>query len=368
MLAQTKASDMTTLDDAEVECRWRIQGAGCRQFIADGINRRATPLAPFGALPLLVLLGSCSGQQSALEPASHQALVLARLFWGMTAGAAIIWLVVVALAIHATYFARQPLSRRHGRLLIMGGGVIVPSVVLSGLLVYSLSMLPRFLAAAPEGALEIEVTAHQWWWRFRYLRGNGEPVEVANEIRLPVGKPVEFKLESDDVIHSFWIPALGGKVDMIPGRRTRLLLEPTREGVYRGVCAEYCGSSHAFMGFVVVVEGEDEFQRWLDEQAEPASPPVGRTATRGAELFLASGCGSCHSVRGTPADGVIGPDLTHVGSRQTVGAGILTTNADALLRWISRTNDVKPSVHMPAFGMLPPEDLHSLAVYLEGLK
>jgi cytochrome c oxidase subunit 2 len=179
---------------------------------------------------------------------------------------------------------------------------------------------------------------------------------------------VEFQLESSDVIHSFWIPALGGKVDMIPGRRTRLVLKPTQTGVYRGVCAEYCGASHALMSFFVVVEREQDFERWLARQAEPAASPRGQTATRGGELFVANGCGACHSVRGTPADGVIGPDLTHVGSRHSVGAGVLETRADAFLQWLRRTNELKPSVLMPAFGMLPPDDLRALAVYLEGLK
>lgn len=360
---------MTILDTPDAESTWRVRKkVGLWRLAADGASRRRTTAKTGGALPIIFFLGACSGQQSALEPASHQALVLAALFWGMTVGAAVIWLVVVALALYATYAARKPLSRRHGRLLIVGGGVVVPSVVLLGLLTYSLSMLPNFLAAAPEGTLRIEVTAHQWWWRFRYLRADGEPVDLANEIHLPVGKPVEFQLESADVIHSFWIPALGGKVDMIPGRRTRLLLEPTRTGVYRGVCAEYCGTSHAFMSFFVVVKGEDEFERWLDEQAEPASPPTDQAAKQGEELFVASGCGACHSVRGTAADGAIGPDLTHVGSRQSVGAGILSTDTEAFLSWISRTNELKPSVHMPAFGMLPREDLRALAVYLEGLK
>jgi cytochrome c oxidase subunit 2 len=338
------------------------------------VTSLATPSSPAknvqaiaGALVLL-LLGACTGSQSALAPAGRQAARVAELFWGMVVGGAVIWLVVVGLAVHATYFAREPISARSGRLLIIGGGVVFPIVLLTGLLTYSLSMLPDMLAPAPEGSLRIEVTGHQWWWRVRYPREQTGPVDLANEIHLPVGKPVEFQLESSDVIHSFWIPALGGKVDMIPGRRTRLVLQPTQTGVYRGVCAEYCGASHALMSLFVVVEPEDEFQRWLAKQAQPAPAPRVRTAAQGEELLIASGCGACHSVRGTPADGVLGPDLTHVGSRQSIGAGALPLDSGALLRWISRTNDIKPSVHMPAFGMLPPDDLQALAVYLEGLK
>jgi cytochrome c oxidase subunit 2 len=155
---------------------------------------------------------------------------------------------------------------------------------------------------------------------------------------------------------------------MIPGRRTRLVLEPTEVGVYRGICAEYCGTSHALMSFFVVVEPEADFERWLAHQAASASIPSEASAAEGAEVFIASGCGACHAVRGTLADGVIGPDLTHVGSRKSIGAGVLTTDANAFLRWVAHTNDVKPAVHMPSFGMLPPEDLQALAVYLKGLE
>jgi cytochrome c oxidase subunit 2 len=316
----------------------------------------------------VALFGGCGGQQSALAPAGRQAARLADLFWGMVAGAALLWLVVVALAIHATYVARKPLSPRDGRLLIVGGGVVSPMILLTALLTYSLSMLPSFLAPAPEGALEIQVTGHQWWWRVRYPRPHGAAVDLANELHLPVGRPVELQLESSDVIHSFWIPALGGKVDMIPGRRTRLLLEPTQTGVYRGVCAEYCGASHALMSLFVVIEPEDDFERWLTQQAEPAAAPGEATASEGREVLIASGCGACHTVRGTSADGVLGPDLTHLGSRQSIGAGTLPATADALLRWISGPDAIKPGAHMPGFGMLPPEELQALAIYLAGLK
>ncbi len=204
-----------------------------------------------------------------------------------------------------------------------------------------LSMLPDLVAPAPEGSLKIVVSGEQWWWRVRYLPPGGEAIVLANEIRLPVGEPVEFRLESPDVIHSFWIPSLGGKMDMIPGRLTRLALEPTRTGVFRGVCAEYCGTSHALMSFYVVVMEKEEFDRWLAHQAAPAEPPAEPLAARGQELFLANGCGACHTVRGTPADGVIGPDLTHVGSRLSLAAGILPNEPDAFQRWIAAHGDAQ---------------------------
>ena len=321
-----------------------------------------------------------SGSQSALAPAGRQAAALADLFWWMLIGTGVVWAVVVGLAVYATYFSRRPLSQRGARILIIGGGVVVPSVVLTGLLVYGLAMLPELLAAAPPGALEVHVTGHQWWWRVRYPPAiNGQPsgpgqpprdegVELANEIHLPVGRPVEFTLESPDVIHSFWIPSLGGKVDMIPGRSTRLLLEPTQVGTYRGVCAEYCGTAHALMSFVVVVESQQDFERWLDRERRVAVEPSTTEQRRGAEVFLASGCGACHSVRGTPARSRVGPDLTHVAGRRSIGAGTLPRSSDAFHLFVSRTDEIKPGVHMPAFGMLPPEDLHQLATYLEGLE
>jgi cytochrome c oxidase subunit 2 len=321
---------------------------------------------PAGAL----LLAGCGGPQSALDPAGRGAESIADLFWWMTAGAILIWLAVIGLAFYAMRVRPEAHSRRQTNLLIIGGGAIIPTVVLSGLLAYGLALMPPLLAPAPEGSLKIAVTGEQWWWRVRYLTpgGNGAAVELANEIRLPIGERVEFHLESPDVIHSFWIPALGGKIDMIPGRSNRLALEPTRTGVFRGACAEYCGTSHALMSFYAVVLEKADFVAWLEHQQKPAQSPAQPLADRGQELFLANGCGACHTVRGTPADGVVGPDLTHVGGRLSLGAGILPNEPDAFLRWIARTEHLKPGVHMPAFGMLPPEDLRALAVYLEGLQ
>jgi cytochrome c oxidase subunit 2 len=329
----------------------------------------------WGGCILITALASSSGggqgdtgSQSALEPAGQGSSLLAELFWGMTWGAALIWLIVIGLALYATYFARTRLSASAGRLLIIGGGVAFPFVVLSGLLIYSLSLLPDFLEPAPEGALQIHVTGYQWWWRVRYPLANGSTVELANELRLPLGEPVQLELESSDVIHSFWIPALGGKVDMIPGRRTRLTLTPTKAGLYRGVCAEYCGTSHALMGLFVIVEPRSDLERWLESESALARSPSEPRAKHGEELFVANGCGACHTIRGTAADGVIGPDLTHVGSRRSLGAGALPSGSDALARFIADTGGVKPNVHMPAFGMLPRHELRALALYLEGLQ
>jgi len=193
-------------------------------------------------------------------------------------------------------------------------------------------------------------------------------VELANEIRLPVGERTEITLSSADVIHSFWVPALGGKIDMIPGRVTRMALEPTRTGTFRGACAEYCGLSHARMNLVAVVMERDAFDAWLDAQSDPVRPSDSPSAERGRELFLTNGCGACHTVRGTEADGRVGPDLTHLGSRHTVGAGLLALDEASLEQWIIRPDEFKPGVHMPSFGMLPPADVRDMAAWLAGLR
>jgi cytochrome c oxidase subunit 2 len=312
------------------------------------------------------LAGGCEGAQSALAPAGRGAERIAEIFWWMTAGAVFIWIAVIILAIWAALASPESHNHRRSSFLIIGGGALFPTLVLAALLIYGLAPIPTLLAPAPEGSLKITVVGEQWWWRVRYEPLGGDAVVLANEIRLPVGETVEFRLESPDVIHSFWIPSLAGKMDMIPGRVTRLALTPTKTGVFRGACAEYCGTSHALMNFYVVVHEKEAFERWLAHQ-QTAAAPAG-AAARGQELFLANGCGACHTVRGTPAKGLIGPDLTHVGSRLSIGAAALPNTRDALVRWIGRTNHVKPAVIMPSFGMLPQEDLQALALYLEGLK
>jgi cytochrome c oxidase subunit 2 len=311
---------------------------------------------------MVLLAGACTGPQSALDPAGAQAHELSRLFTIMVVGAVVIWTIVMVLTIFAARTERS-FTPAAARRLVVIGGIVTPTIVLAALLVHGLSMLPRFLAAAPEGTRRIEVIGEQWWWRVRY-EVDGGWVELANELRLPVDEPVELILRSPDVIHSFWVPALGGKVDMIPGRTTRLVLEPTRTGTFWGVCAEYCGTSHAFMRFPVVVSDAAAFDAWLAGQRAPATA----VDVAGRERFEANGCGACHTIRGTRADGVIGPDLTHVGSRLTLGAGIDATTPDALVRWITETDQLKPDVHMPAFPMLEQAELEALALFLAGLR
>jgi cytochrome c oxidase subunit II len=315
---------------------------------------------------LLVLLAGCGGRQSALDVAGTDAALIAHLFNVMMAGAAIVWIGVVAAAIYAVRVNRGRHNERDANLLIIGGGVALPTVALGALLWYGLPALPQVMALAPADALRIHVIGKQWWWRVQYATPDGF-IETANELRLPLGQRVELQLSSPDVIHSFWVPSLAGKMDMIPGRVTRLAVEPTRTGVFRGACAEYCGASHALMAFDVVVTTPDEFQRWLDTQGAPAREPSDADALRGRDTFRASGCTACHTIRGSPPAGRLGPDLTHVATRASIGAATLPNQADALVRWIRDTDRVKPGVHMPAFRALTADELAGLAAYLGSL-
>jgi cytochrome c oxidase subunit II len=306
--------------------------------------------------------------QSTLEPAGRDAERIADLFWWMAAGGGLIWLAVVVLSIYILrYKSRTAHSERAARTLIVGGGIIVPTVVLAALLVYGLSMLPRVLAL-PERGLVIVVTGEQWWWRVRYMLPTGDSIELANEVRLPLGQRVEIRLASPDVIHAFWVPALAGKMDAIPGRINRIALEPTRTGVFRGTCAEYCGASHARMAFHVVVTEQQAFDDWLRQQQRASAVAAEPWLQRGRDAFLANGCGACHTVRGTSADGVTAPDLTHVGSRLSVAAGTLPNDRGGFFRWIFDAHRYKPEAGMPAFGMLPPDDLLALADYMDSLQ
>ncbi len=307
--------------------------------------------------------------QSTLEPAGRDAERIADLFWWMAAGGGLIWLAIIALSIYILHYKPgTTYSEGAARTLIVGGGVIFPTLVLAALLAYGLSLLPRVLALPADGGLVVAVTGEQWWWRVRYMLPGGETIELANELRLPVGRRIEVRLASPDVIHAFWVPSLAGKMDAIPGRINRIALEPTRTGVFRGACAEYCGASHAQMAFHVVVTEEAAFADWLTGQRRASEPPTDVWLQRGRDAFLANGCGACHTVRGTAADGVTAPDLTHVGGRVSLAAGTLDNDRGGFFRWIFDSHRYKPEARMPAFGMLPPDDLLALADYMDSLQ
>jgi cytochrome c oxidase subunit 2 len=320
------------------------------------------------AVAMVLALAGCSSSGSALAPAGLEAESIARLFLIMASGAVVVWAAVIGVALYAGLLRTRPHGRRTTRWLILGAGVIAPTLLLGALLLYGLVLMPQLRQPAPQPGLRIAVSGEQWWWRVRYLPGGGDPVTLANEIRLPVGERVEFTLTSPDVIHSFWVPALAGKVDMIPGRTNTLVLQPTRTGTFRGACAEYCGTSHALMQLPVVVMERAAFDAWLKRQAAPAAAPRSAVARAGRAAFHRNGCGACHAIRGTAAAGVVGPDLTHVGSRASLAAGILPNDAAAFRRWIGQTHAVKPEALMPPFHMLPAAEIDAIAHYLDGLQ
>jgi cytochrome c oxidase subunit II len=216
--------------------------------------------------------------------------------------------------------------------------------------------------------LVIKVIARQWWWEVRYFDPHGRQVAgTANELHIAAGRRVQFDLESRDVIHSFWVPNLHGKRDMIPGRVTSLWLQADTPGVYRGQCAEFCGLQHALMGFQVVVEPQEEFDRWLNWQAQPAQEPFSEAAVRGRDVFLSKPCMMCHTVRGTLAMAAVGPDLTHLASRQTLGAGIIPNTRGHLAGWIVNSQGIKPGNRTPPIA-LGSQELQDLLAYLETLR
>jgi cytochrome c oxidase subunit 2 len=227
----------------------------------------------------------------------------------------------------------------------------------------------RALASlASPGALGIQITGYQWWWDIQYL--DSDPslrVTTANELHLPVGRPIYVTLRAADVIHSFWVPPLHGKTDLVPGRENVTWLQVDRPGIYRGQCAEFCGVQHAHMGLVVVAQPEAAFRRWLAQQSRPAAPAQSAQAQRGQQIFMDGTCSSCHTIRGTDANGYVGPDLTHVASRNTLGALTVLNRPDTLAEWIRDSQHLKPGNQMPAFH-IGPTRIQELTAYLEELK
>jgi cytochrome c oxidase subunit 2 len=237
------------------------------------------------------------------------------------------------------------------------------------LLVYDIARTPRADRAADENALVVGVTGRMWWWDIRYVDpASGRTIRVANELRVPVGRPVRLALASSDVIHSFWVPELGGKVDMVPGRILPLRFTAERAGTYRGQCAEFCGEQHARMALHVVAVAPAEFDRWLDGQASDAAAPSSASLQAGRQAFLDHGCSACHDVRGVAVGSERGPDLSHVGSRLHLGAGVLANGPGAPAAWITGVQALKPGAHMPAANAIDAATLGALSGYLSSLR
>jgi cytochrome c oxidase subunit 2 len=330
----------------------------------DAELRRATGLRWPGGAAALLCLSACEGPQSAFSTGGADAEQLERLFLVMLAGAVVLWASVNGLFYLVTRGQPRPMSRRVAEGLIVGGGIGLPVVVLTTLLAYGLSIMPD--QRAPGDGLRLRVTGEQWWWRVEYWPPDAEaPITSANELRLPVGRRTEIELAATDVIHSLWVPALGGKTDLIPGRINRMSLEPTEPGLWRGQCAEFCGLSHALMAFQAVTMEDAEFEAWLVREAQG----IGDAAEEeGFAIFMAQGCGACHALRGTEARGAVGPDLTHLGGRESLAAGILPLNVEALANWIRDPDAFKPGAQMPGYDHMAEAELLTLAEWLEALE
>lgn len=326
-------------------------------------------LAAFLGICLSLL--ACGGEQSAFSGYSTGSERVVQLTWILTIGAAFLLFLVMALLAIALFGGgswRAGLTRES---TVVWLGIVLPVVVLTVLLLYGFVLMrldaePPFEGGEFQGEpLRIEVVGEQWWWRVIYHHPDGSTTETANELRFPVDQPIELALTTADVIHSFWLPAYGGKVDMIPGRTNYLRFLPKETGITRGQCAEYCGGAHALMAFYAVALTATEYQNWLAHERLAA---VVAKDDPGTQLFLANGCGGCHRVRGTPANGEIGPELTHVGSRLSLGAGILAADHQGFRDWLARHQHIKPDNRMPPYDLLNEAELTALAAYLVALE
>ena len=318
----------------------------------------------------LLLAGSAlaaCGPQSALTPNGPKAENIAWLFWVFVAVCGVVSLIVFALLAIPLVRRREtaPDPKRTGTLV--GAGVATTVVILIGFTIASY-VATRSSAMTTEGALTIKITAWQWWWSIEYQDPQpSRAFAVNNEFHIPVGTPVHIKLAAGDVIHSFWIPNIAGKQDLIPGRENTISISATRPGTYRGQCAEFCGLQHSNMALLLVAETRDKFAAWREAQLKPAPVPAEPDRAAGLAAVMAQPGLMCHTIHGTDAGGRSGPDLTHFGSQQTIAAGALRNTPDNLAAWISDPQTIKPGCNMPKVD-LTGEETVQIAAYLEGLK
>ena len=304
-----------------------------------------------------------------LDPGGPYASSVSTLSWVLLGMAAAV-LLVVLVALWIALFGRPALKARlGGTKVIWIAGIAFPVVVLTALLIYGLTLTRSLSAPITGQEMRIRMSGEMWWWRVIYLDADKRPIiHDANELHIPTGQPVVIELESPDVIHSFWVPRLSGKLDMIPGRTNLIRIQADEPGVYAGQCAEYCGGPHALMGFLVVAHTPEDFAAWQRQRTAPPAPVATPQAARGEQLFTSAGCAACHRVAGTGANGLAGPDLSHVGVRRTLGAGILPNNRGTMIGWIADSQSIKPGNRMPPYKVLSGDDLTALAAYLESRK
>jgi cytochrome c oxidase subunit 2 len=323
------------------------------------------------------------GLHSALDAAGPQAGRIEHLWWIFFWVCSVVFVLVLIALLAAIYRSRKgrerdarrlepetnpPRERERSLVRAVGGATVVTAVILIGLLVLSVATGRAVGSSPPPDALTIEVVGHQWWWEINYENPlPSRRFATANEIHIPVGRPIRVKTRSTDVIHSFWVPNLHGKRDLIPGRPSETWLQADRPGVFRGQCAEFCGAQHANMALVVVAEPAAAFESWRSAQLQPAPPPARPLLRRGQEVFLALPCPTCHTIAGTPAGGRVGPDLSHLASRRTLAAGTLPNARGHLAGWILDPQTQKPGNKMPAVA-LQSDDMEALLAYLESLR
>jgi cytochrome c oxidase subunit 2 len=327
--------------------------------------------ARFIILALTFALSSCSGVQSALDTHGVEAGKIASLIWIFTVLCTVIWiavLLVLGIGLSKRENAATPLALHYGqgRTVAVAVATGLTGIVIIGLTVLSY-LTDKGLATPLINPVSITLTGHQWWWEIRY--DNPDPSKtftVANEIHVPVGRPIHVSLQSDDVIHSFWVPSLAGKIDLIPGWKNTLTFTAEEEGFYRGQCAEFCGMQHAHMGLLVIAEKPEKFDAWAEHMIASAIMPAKRENT-GEQVFMSKGCILCHTIRGTPAGGGLGPELTHFGSQRSIAADTLPLTHANLVTWIRDPQGTKPGANMPRVEMTESER-ESLVSYLEGLK
>src|SRR5882762_6173681 len=288
---------------------------------------------------ILLAVAGCGGPfpQTTLAPRSDLSAVVDTLFTDIFWWAVVVFAIVEGLLLFVIirYRAREgagPPSRLHGHTVLEIGWTLAPALILVFIAVPTMRTIFATAAPAPAGALRVEVIGHQWWWEYRYPTLN---ISAYNELHLPVGTPIQLDMTSADVIHSFWVPRLGGKRDLIQGRTNRIAFRADSTGEYWGQCAEFCGASHANMRLRVFVQSDSVFQRWVDQQrAAPATPAKGSPAEAGQQVFRRSACIGCHTIAGV-AQGKVGPDLSHVGGRATISVVLVPTTTETLYRWIT---------------------------------
>lgn len=306
--------------------------------------------------------------QNMLAPAGADAALIAGLWWYFAVISVVVFVTVIGFTAYGiTVRAEDTAVTDRTKVRVIIGATVATVIILVTILFASVAV-GRSTVTGPSDALTIEVIGHQWWWEVRYLDPSPHRiVTTANEVHLPAGERVRFVLRSRDVIHSFWIPNLGGKIDMFPDRDNVLWVEPRETGVFRGQCAEFCGMQHAKMAFAVVVHAPDEFAAWLERERAPAAPPADPLAQRGHDAFMGGTCATCHRIRGTGAHATFGPDLTHIGARRTLAAGTAPNDRARMTAWLVDPQQLKPGALMPPTN-LDPETLHAIVHYLEQLR